>query len=161
VLEVYFRQCSVLVTARDIVMAATLANAHNPVTASRFMTPYAISDAFVMTSSACTTSRRMDLSRRIPAKSGVGGGILAALPGAAGALQLLAPARQPRQQRARIKVCRRVTTYDLAHAQPQRRARTASRRLQHREKPVAAQPSPMSKRFSPPSPGGAPSRRFP
>src|SRR6476659_8209319 len=54
VLAVYFRQCSVLVTARDIaVMAATLANRGvNPVTGEQVMTPYAISRALsVMTSS--------------------------------------------------------------------------------------------------------------
>src|SRR6267378_7150957 len=54
VLEVYFRQCSVLVTARDIaVMAATLANrGTNPVTGEQVMTPYAISRTLsVMTSS--------------------------------------------------------------------------------------------------------------
>ena len=53
-LEVYFRQCSVLVTARDIaVMAATLANrGTNPVTGEQVMTPYAISRTLsVMTSS--------------------------------------------------------------------------------------------------------------
>ena len=45
VLDVYFRQCSVLVTARDFaVMAATLANRGlNPVTGEQVMTPYAIS----------------------------------------------------------------------------------------------------------------------
>src|SRR6476659_7766322 len=54
VLEVYFRQCAILVTARDIaVMAATLANRGiNPVTGEQVMTPYAISRALsVMTSS--------------------------------------------------------------------------------------------------------------
>src|SRR3979490_3197617 len=54
VLEVYFRQCSVLVTTRDIaVMAATLANRGiNPVTGEQVMTPYAISRTLsVMTSS--------------------------------------------------------------------------------------------------------------
>src|SRR4030088_2518595 len=47
VLEVYFRQCSVLVTARDIaVMAATLANRGlNPVTSEQVMTPSALSRA--------------------------------------------------------------------------------------------------------------------
>src|ERR1700733_2479707 len=41
VLEVYFRQCAVLVTARDIaIMAATLANrGTNPVTGEQVMTP--------------------------------------------------------------------------------------------------------------------------
>jgi len=45
VLDVYFRQCSIQVTARDIaIMAATLANRGiNPVTGERVMTPYAIS----------------------------------------------------------------------------------------------------------------------
>src|SRR3981081_2657653 len=47
VLEVYFRQCAILVTARDIaVMAATLANRGiNPVTGEQAMTPDAISRA--------------------------------------------------------------------------------------------------------------------
>src|SRR5213595_1008886 len=45
VLEVYFRQCAILVTARDsAIMAATLANRGvNPVTGEQVMTPYAIS----------------------------------------------------------------------------------------------------------------------
>ena len=54
VLEVYFRQCAILVTARDIaVMAATLANRGiNPVTGERVMSAYAISRTLsVMTSS--------------------------------------------------------------------------------------------------------------
>jgi len=84
VLDVYFRQCSVLVTARDIaVMAATLANRGiNPVTGEQVMTPYAIS----RTLSVMTSSGMYDFAGEwiyrvgIPAKSGVGGGILAALP---------------------------------------------------------------------------------
>ena len=84
VLEVYFRQCSVLVTARDIaVMAATLANSGiNPVTGEQVMTPYAISRTLsVMTSSGMYDYAGEWIYRvGIPAKSGVGGGILAALP---------------------------------------------------------------------------------
>jgi len=84
VLEVYFRQCSVLVTARDIaVMAATLANRGiNPLTGEQVMTPYAISRALsVMTSSGMYDYAGEWIYRvGIPAKSGVGGGILAALP---------------------------------------------------------------------------------
>src|SRR5216684_8423915 len=54
VLKVYFRQCAILVTARDIaVMAATIANrGKNPVTGKQVVTPYAISRTLsVMTSS--------------------------------------------------------------------------------------------------------------
>jgi glutaminase len=84
VLEVYFRQCAILVTARDIaVMAATLANrGKNPVTGEQVMTPYAISRTLsVMTSSGMYDYAGEWIYRvGIPAKSGVGGGILAALP---------------------------------------------------------------------------------
>ncbi|MEO8321940.1 MAG: glutaminase A, partial [Bradyrhizobium sp.] len=84
VLEAYFRQCAVLVTARDIaVMAATLANRGvNPVTGEQVVTPYAISRTLsVMTSSGMYDYAGEWIYRvGIPAKSGVGGGILAALP---------------------------------------------------------------------------------
>jgi glutaminase len=84
VLDVYFRQCAILVTARDIaVMAATLANRGlNPVTGQQVMTPYAISRTLsVMTSSGMYDYAGEWIYRvGIPAKSGVGGGILAALP---------------------------------------------------------------------------------
>src|SRR6476660_7970885 len=84
VLDVYFRQCAILVTARDIaVMAATLANRGvNPVTGEQVMTPYAISRTLsVMTSSGMYDYAGEWIYRvGIPAKSGVGGGIVAALP---------------------------------------------------------------------------------
>ena len=84
VLDVYFRQCAVLVTARDIaVMAATLANRGiNPITGEQVLTPYAISRTLsVMTSSGMYDYAGEWIYRvGIPAKSGVGGGILAALP---------------------------------------------------------------------------------
>ncbi len=84
VLEVYFRQCSVLVTARDLaVMAATLANRGvNPVSGEQVITPYAVARTLsVMTSSGMYDYAGEWIYRvGIPAKSGVGGGILAALP---------------------------------------------------------------------------------
>ena len=88
ILDVYFRQCSLLVTARDLaVMAATLANRGvNPVTQERI-----ISDQTVArTLSVMTSSGMYDYAGEwtyrvgIPAKSGVGGGIIAALPGQLG-----------------------------------------------------------------------------
>ena len=88
ILDVYFRQCSLLVTARDLaIMAATLANRGiNPVTREQI-----ISDQTVArTLSVMTSSGMYDYAGEwtyrvgIPAKSGVGGGIIAALPGQLG-----------------------------------------------------------------------------
>ncbi|MDB5583914.1 MAG: putative glutaminase [Bradyrhizobium sp.] len=84
VLDTYFRQCAVLVTARDLaVMAATLANRGiNPVTGVRVITPHVVARTLsVMTSSGMYDYAGEWIYRvGIPAKSGVGGGIVAALP---------------------------------------------------------------------------------
>jgi glutaminase len=118
VLEVYFRQCSVLVTARDIaIMAATLANRGiNPVTGEQVLTPYAISRALsVMTSSGMYDYAGEWIYRvGIPAKSGVGGGILAALPARLG-LGSYSPRLDSHGNSVRgIKVCEALSLhYDL------------------------------------------------
>ena len=118
VLEVYFRQCSVLVTARDIaIMAATLANRGlNPVTGEQVMTPYAISRTLsVMTSSGMYDYAGEWIYRiGIPAKSGVGGGILAALPARLG-LGSYSPRLDTHGNSVRgIKVCEALSShYDL------------------------------------------------
>ena len=118
VLEVYFRQCAILVTARDIaVMAATLANRGiNPVTGEQVMSAYAIS----RTLSVMTTSGMYDYAGEwiyrigIPAKSGVGGGILAALPARLG-LGSYSPKLDKHGNSVRgIKVCEALSShYDL------------------------------------------------
>jgi glutaminase len=118
VLDIYFRQCSVLVTARDIaVMAATLANRGvNPVTGEQVMSPYAIS----RTLSVMTSSGMYDFAGEwiyrvgIPAKSGVGGGILAALPARLG-LGSYSPRLDKHGNSVRgIKVCEALSAhYDL------------------------------------------------
>src|SRR5690242_767016 len=118
VLEIYFRQCSVLVTARDIaVMAATLANRGvNPVTGEQVMSPYAISRTLsVMTSSGMYDYAGEWIYRvGIPAKSGVGGGILAALPARLG-LGSYSPRLDKHGNSVRgIKVCEALSAhYDL------------------------------------------------
>jgi glutaminase len=118
VLEVYFRQCSVLVTARDIaIMAATLANRGiNPVTGEQVLTPYAISRTLsVMTSSGMYDYAGEWIYRvGIPAKSGVGGGILAALPARLG-LGSYSPKLDSHGNSVRgIKVCEALSLhYDL------------------------------------------------
>jgi glutaminase len=118
VLDVYFRQCSVLVTARDsAVMAATLANRGlNPVTGEQVVSSYAISRALsVMTSSGMYDYAGEWIYRvGIPAKSGVGGGILAALPARLG-LGSYAPRLDRHGNSVRgIRVCEALSLhYDL------------------------------------------------
>ena len=118
VLDVYFRQCSILVTARDIaIMAATLANRGiNPVTGEQVVTPYAISRTLsVMTSSGMYDYAGEWIYRvGIPAKSGVGGGILAALPARLG-LGSYSPRLDSHGNSVRgIKVCEALSShYDL------------------------------------------------
>jgi glutaminase len=118
VLEVYFRQCAILVTARDIaIMAATLANRGiNPVTGEQVTTPYAIA----RTLSVMTSSGMYDFAGEwiyrvgIPAKSGVGGGILASLPARLG-LGSYSPRLDTHGNSVRgIKVCQAISAhYDL------------------------------------------------
>jgi glutaminase len=118
VLDVYFRQCAILVTARDIaVMAATLANRGlNPVTGQQVMTPYAIARTLsVMTSSGMYDYAGEWIYRvGIPAKSGVGGGILAALPARLG-LGSYSPKLDKHGNSVRgINVCEALSShYDL------------------------------------------------
>src|ERR1700675_4285635 len=118
VLDVYFRQCAILVTARDIaVMAATLANRGvNPVTGEQVMSAYAISRTLsVMTSSGMYDYAGEWIYRvGIPAKSGVGGGILAALPARLG-LGSYSPRLDKHGNSVRgIKVCEALSShYDL------------------------------------------------
>lgn len=119
VLEAYFRQCAVLVTARDIaVMAATLANRGvNPVTGEQVMTPYAISRTLsVMTSSGMYDYAGEWIYRvGIPAKSGVGGGILAALPARLG-LGSYSPKLDKHGNSVRgIKVCEALSSHYNLH----------------------------------------------
>jgi glutaminase len=84
VLDIYFRQCAILVTARDLaVMAATLANRGvNPLTGVQVISPHIVARTLsVMTSSGMYDYAGEWIYRvGIPAKSGVGGGIVAALP---------------------------------------------------------------------------------
>ena len=87
-LDLYFRQCSVRVTCRDLaLMAATLANGGvNPATGARAVAAEHVGRIL----SVMATCGIYDFSGEwvyrvgLPAKSGVGGGILAVLPGQLG-----------------------------------------------------------------------------
>src|ERR1700687_4754205 len=119
VLDVYFRQCSVLVTARDLaLMAATLANGGvNPVSGERVISPYAVSRTLsVMTSSGMYDFAGEWISRvGLPAKSGVGGGILAALPAQLG-LGSFSPLLDEHGNSVRgLKVCEALSAHFDLH----------------------------------------------
>ena len=146
VLDVYFRQCSILVTARDLaVMAATLANRGvNPVTNEQVVSPYVVARTLsVMTSSGMYDYAGEWIYRvGIPAKSGVGGGIIASLPGQFG-LGTFSPPLDAHGNSVRgIKVCEDFLALRFAHAQPfERRAHLDDCRLRHQRHFVAPQPA--------------------
>jgi glutaminase len=87
-LDLYFEQCSILVSARDLaVMAATVANnGVNPLTGVRAIETRYIKYVLSVMHSCGMYDYSGEWSYRIglPAKSGVGGGIIAALPGQLG-----------------------------------------------------------------------------
>ncbi len=118
VLDTYFRQCAVLVTARDLaVMAATLANRGiNPVTGVQVITPHVVARTLsVMTSSGMYDYAGEWIYRvGMPAKSGVGGGIVAALPSQLG-LGTFSPLLDSHGNSARgLKVCEALSArFDL------------------------------------------------
>jgi glutaminase len=119
VLDVYFRQCSVLVTARDLaVMAATLANnGVNPVTGAQVMKPYTVARTLsVMTSSGMYDYAGEWIYRvGMPAKSGVGGGIVAALPAQLG-LGTFSPLLDTHGNSVRgLKTCEALSTHFSLH----------------------------------------------
>ncbi|MBN1332753.1 MAG: glutaminase A [Synergistales bacterium] len=83
-LDIYFKQCSIEATAIDLaVMGATLAgNGRNPVTGEEVFPPEIakIVRALMVTCGTYDGSGEFAVKVGLPAKSGVGGGIMATLP---------------------------------------------------------------------------------
>ena len=113
-LDAYFRQCSILVTARDLaVMGATLANdGVNPITGVRALESGRVSSVL----SVMATCGMYDYSGNwihrvgMPAKSGVGGGVVAVLPGQL-ALAVFSPRLDPKGNSVRgIAVCEALSS---------------------------------------------------
>ncbi len=109
VLEVYFRQCAILVNSRDLALAgASLANAGvNPRTGTRALSREHVPKVLSVMSSCgmYDASGTWLFNIGMPAKSGVGGGILAVLPGQL-ALAVYSPALDEQGNSARgIAVC--------------------------------------------------------
>lgn len=109
ILEAYFQQCAIQVTCRDLaIMGATLANhGVNPVTRQPAISPQYIANIL----SVMATCGMYDFSGGwiydvgLPAKSGVGGGIMAVLPGQLG-IGVFSPLLDAQGNSARgIRVC--------------------------------------------------------
>jgi glutaminase len=108
-LDLYFQQCSILVTSQDLAMiAATLANKGvNPVSGERAIEARYVRDllSVMHTCGMYDYSGNWAYSVGLPAKSGVGGGIIAVVPGKLG-IGIFSPPLDERGNSVRgIKVC--------------------------------------------------------
>ncbi len=136
VIDAYFRQCSLLVTCRDLAtMASTLANrGTNPITGERALEPRYVENVL----SVMSTCGMYDYAGEwvytvgLPAKSGVAGGVVAVLPGQLG-IGVFSPPLDARGNSARgIKVCQRMATdFDLHPLRFQPEVRNVVRRCYH------------------------------
>ncbi len=119
-LELYFQQCSILVNAHDLaVMGATLANAGiNPVTKERALDRQYVKDVLSVMLTCGMYDYAGEWAYRVglPAKSGVGGGICAVVPGRGG-IGLFSPLLDARGNSVRgIKVCEELSNRFGLHA---------------------------------------------
>ncbi len=120
VLDFYFRQCSVLVTCEDMAqMAATLANVgRHPLTDETVLAPEHVKDVLTLMS----TCGMYDYAGQwayevgIPAKSGVGGGVVAVIPGQAGIAIWSPPLDEVGNSVRGIEVCKAISKDFGLHA---------------------------------------------
>jgi glutaminase len=109
ILETYFRQCAIRVTCRDLaVIGATLANSgRNPLTHEQAIESEFVDNILSVMSSCGMYDYSGEWLYRVglPAKSGVGGGVLAVLPGQLG-IGIFSPPLDGQGNSARgIRVC--------------------------------------------------------
>ncbi len=118
-LDLYFEQCSILVSARDLaVMAATLANnGVNPLTGARALDEYYVKNVLSVMHSCGMYDYAGEWSYRIglPAKSGVGGGIITVLPGQLGIGTFSAPLDDQGNSVRGIQVCEELSARFKLH----------------------------------------------
>ena len=108
-LDLYFEQCAILVSARDLaLMAATIANnGVNPLTGTRALEEQYVKNVLSVMHSCGMYDYAGEWTYRIglPAKSGVGGGIIAVLPGQFGIGTFSAPLDEQGNSCRGIQVC--------------------------------------------------------
>jgi len=131
-LDLYFRQCSILVDCRDLAMiAATLANGGvNPVTGERAV-PAALVASILSVMATCGMydfAGEWMYAVGLPAKSGVAGGVLAVLPGQLG-IGVFSPRLDARGNSVRgVAVCTDVSRdFNLHSLRVARSARSVVR----------------------------------
>jgi glutaminase len=117
--DLYFKQCSLLVTARDLaVMAATLANRGvNPITGTRAIDEEYVENVLSVMSTCGMYDYAGEWGYRVglPAKSGVAGGVVAVLPGQFG-IGVFSPPLDVKGNSVRgVEVCRRLATDFALH----------------------------------------------
>lgn len=118
-LDLYFRQCSILVTARDLaIMAATLANyGVNPLSGRRAVGAEHVQSILSVMASCGMYDYAGEWNYRIglPAKSGVAGGIIAVLPGQFG-IGLYSPLLDAKGNSVRgVRVCDELSSRFALH----------------------------------------------
>lgn len=110
VLDLYFQQCSVLVTARDLaMMAATLANGGvNPVTGVRALQSEYVQDllSVMYTCGMYDSAGQWAYEVGLPAKSGVSGGVITVVPGRMGVAVFSPPLDSHGNSVRGVAVCR-------------------------------------------------------
>lgn len=150
-LETYFRQCSIQVTCRDLaLMGATLANqGMQPLTRQRAVQPAYVDNVLAVMTSCGMYDWSGEWNYRVglPAKSGVGGGILAVLPGQLG-IGVYSPLLDSQGNSLRgIKVCMDLTkNLSLHMLNPTATPRTAMRLTYHGGEVVARRRLPPAAR---------------
>lgn len=126
IVETYFRQCSTLVTGRDLaVIAATLASTGvNPITKERVLREDTVRSVLSVMASCGMYDAAGDwlYSVGLPAKSGVAGGIIAVLPGQLGIAVYSPPLDVHGNSVRGVKVCEELSEELHLHVMsPQRR----------------------------------------
>lgn len=138
-LDLYFQQCSVLVTCQDLaVMAATLANAGvNPLTGTRALEARYVRDVLSVMYTCGLYDFAGEWAYRVglPAKSGVGGGIVAVVPGQGGIGVFSPPLDEHGNSTRGIRVCADLSErfgLHLFDARPEERGLAAGLTGRHR-----------------------------
>jgi glutaminase len=120
VLDLYFRQCSVKVTARDLaIMAATLANdGKNPLTGKPVFDAQFVRDMLTVMNSCGMYDYAGEWAYEVgmPAKSGVSGCIIAVIPGQIGICVYSPPIDKQGNSVRGIRVCQEISSEFELHA---------------------------------------------